>query len=85
MFQKDKDYRFSLKKYLEDCTTNNRPIGEWVEQVNGCRVVPSEDLSYGKWAGFLKKPLGIDLMTGQQVFEKEPMAYKFDFEWCEEV
>ena len=67
------------------CKTNNIPIGECAKQDNGCRVVPSEDLSYGKWAGFLKKPLGMDLMTGQQVFEKEPMAYKFDFEWCEEV
>lgn len=85
MFQANKDYKFSLNKYLKDCKENNRMIGEWAEQVNGCRVVPSEDLSYGKWAGFLKKPLGIDLMSGQQVYEKEPMAYKFDYEWCEEV
>ena len=85
MFQANKSYRFSYDKFVKDCTANNTVIGDWAKTMNGCRVVPSEDLTYGKWAGFLKKSLGFDLMSGQQVFEREPMAYKFEFEWCEEV
>ena len=81
MFVKDKEYTFSLEKYIIDCAKDQIPTGDWATILNGCRVVPSGCLTYGKWAGHIiiptNTPVGI-------MIQKAPQAFKFDIEWCEE-
>lgn len=83
MFAKDKGYKFSYSKFVADCNKDKMEVGAWAKRMNGCRVVPSADLKFGKWAGYLLNQE--QDFFGRRIIRKEPMAYTFNAEWCEEV
>lgn len=83
MFEANKDYIFSFKKYREDCAKQQIPMGPWAQKVNGARVIKKDDGT----KGILHVNVFSDevmFINGQPARNATEEAYLVEPAWCEE-
>ena len=88
MYKKDKDYRFSFKKYQIACAKSKVPMGDWAQKVNGAKVLIKRDRTEGLIHGNIVtqgQVVNINGMQAQMPGSKERVCYMVDLVWCEEA
>jgi hypothetical protein len=82
VFDKDKDYVFSLEKYREACAKDGIPMNPEMQRVDGARVTINDDRTQGLIYVSIHTPVNFN---GQVMIQKgEPQAFLMREDWVKE-